>query len=145
MTQYDSIRAYSDQRRTFFPSRFVRIRAYSHQRRAFFSAAEILLRIYQNPMHLNGARWWTTFFCRRTSRCLQKKRTSLVWIGSGLFTPVNRLRPIHTKDVRFFCCGNSAADISKPHTFKWDPLADEVLEAAWSSPTEKRRPPTCPI
>ena len=37
---------------------------------------------------------------------------------------------IHTKDARFFCCGNSAADISKPHTFKWDPLADEVLEAA---------------
>ena len=37
-------------------------RAYSHQRRAFFSAAEILLRKYQNPMHLNGARWPTTFF-----------------------------------------------------------------------------------
>ena len=40
------------------------------------------------------------------------------------------LGPIHTKDARFFCCGNSAVDISKPHTFKWDPLADEVLEAA---------------
>ena len=26
-----------------------------------FSAAEILLRIYQNPIHLNGARWRTTF------------------------------------------------------------------------------------
>ena len=38
--------------------------------------------------------------------------------------------PIHTKDARFFCCGNSAADISKSHTFRWDPLADEVLEAA---------------
>ena len=25
---------------------------------------------------------------------------------------------------------NSAADISKFHTFKWDPLVDEVLEAA---------------
>ena len=37
---------------------------------------------------------------------------------------------IHTKDARFFCCGNSAADISKPHAFKWDPLADDVLEAA---------------
>ena len=36
-----------------------------------FSAAEILLRIYQNPIHLNGARWRTTFFRRRTSRCLQ--------------------------------------------------------------------------
>ena len=48
-----------------------RVRAYSHQRRTFFSAAEILLRIYQNPMHLNGARWRTTFFRRRTSRCLQ--------------------------------------------------------------------------
>ena len=32
----------------------------------------------------------------------------------------------------------------KTHVF-WDPLVDEVLEAAWSSPTEKRRPPTCPI
>ena len=40
------------------------------------------------------------------------------------------LGPIHTKDSRFFCCGNSAADISKPHTFKWHPLADDVLEAA---------------
>ena len=38
--------------------------------------------------------------------------------------------PIHTKDVRFICCGNSAADISKHHAFKWDPLADHVLEAA---------------
>ena len=38
--------------------------------------------------------------------------------------------PIHNKDARFFYCGNSAADISKPHTFKWDPLADDVLEAA---------------
>ena len=35
-----------------------------------FSAAEILVRIYQNPMHLNGARWRTTFFRRRISRCL---------------------------------------------------------------------------
>ena len=25
---------------------------------------------------------------------------------------------------------DSAADLSKSHTFKWDPLADEVLEAA---------------
>ena len=40
------------------------------------------------------------------------------------------LGPIHTKDARFFCCGNSAAVISKSHTFKWDPLADDVLEAA---------------
>ena len=47
------------------------LRAYSHQRRAFFSAAEILLRIYQSPIHLNGARWRTTFFRRRISRCLQ--------------------------------------------------------------------------
>ena len=39
----------------------------------------------------------------------------------GLFTPKTRV---------FFCCGNSAADRSKSHTFKWDPLADEVLEAA---------------
>ena len=39
-------------------------------------------------------------------------------------------QPIHTKEARCFCCGNSAADISKSHTFKWDPLADEVLEAA---------------
>ena len=26
--------------------------------------------------------------------------------------------------ARFFCCGNSAADISKPHTLKWGTLAD---------------------
>ena len=54
----------------------------------------------------------------------------------GLFTPKTRV---------FFGCGNSAADISKSHTFKWGPLADEVLEAACISPTEKRRPPTGPI
>ena len=42
-----------------------------YQRRAFFSAVEILLRICQNPIHLNGARWRTTFFRRRTSRCIQ--------------------------------------------------------------------------
>ena len=47
------------------------LRAYSHQRCTFFSAAEILLRIYQNPIHLDGARWRTTFFRRRNSRCLQ--------------------------------------------------------------------------
>ena len=64
------------------------------------SAADI-----SNPIHLNGARWRTTFFRRRTSRCLQnlvrqrvpfkyigfwyirsrisatEKRASLVWIG----------------------------------------------------------------
>ena len=28
----------------------------------------------------------------------------------------------------FICCGNAAADISKPHTFKWGPLADDVLD-----------------
>ena len=39
----------------------------------------------------------------------------------GLFTP---------KTCVFVCGGNSAADISRPHTFKWEPLADEVLEAA---------------
>ena len=43
----------------------------------------ILLRIYQNPIHLNGARWRTTFFCRRTSCCLQnlvRQRSHLnVW------------------------------------------------------------------
>ena len=43
---------------------------------------------------------------------------------------VNRPRPIHTKNARLFGCGYSAADISKPHAFKWDPLADDVLEAA---------------
>ena len=42
--------------------------------------------------------------------------------SQGLFTPMTHV---------FFCCGNSAADISKSHTFKWGPLADEVLEAAW--------------
>ena len=188
-----------------------------------FSAAEILLRKYQNPMHLNGARWRTTFFRGRTSRCLQnlvrqrvpfkcmvfwyiiypqqnfrsRKKTRVFvfvcWSLTSLchsnghietmpareinpFTALTRIRsqflrtqwstskhsewtrlrfrtlshrgghvfgvnrplgPIHTKNARLFGCGYSAADISKPHAFKWDPLADDVLEAAWSSPTEK--------
>ena len=39
---------------------------------------------------------------------------------SGHFRSIkNRpLGPIHTKDARFFCCGNSAADISRVHTRK---------------------------
>ena len=37
------------------------------------------------------------------------------------------LGSIQTKDARFFCCGNSAADISKPHTIKWGTLADDVF------------------
>ena len=41
--------------------------------------------------------------------------------NKGLFTPKTHV---------FFCCGDSAAAISKSHTFKWDQLADEVLEAA---------------
>ena len=38
--------------------------------------------------------------------------------AKGLFTPKTRV---------FFFCGYSAADISKSHIFKWDPLADEVF------------------
>ena len=41
-------------------------RAYSHQRRAFFSAADI-----SKPHTFKWARWRTTFFRRRNSRCLQ--------------------------------------------------------------------------
>ena len=41
----------------------------------------------------------------------------------GVFTPKTRV---------FFCCGNSAADISKFHTFRWDPLADEALDSGGS-------------
>ena len=53
--------------------------------------------------------------------------------------------PIHTKDARFFCYGNSAADISKPHTFKWGTLADDVFPSANFTLPPKPRPPTCPI
>ena len=76
----------------------------------------------------------------------------------GLFTPKMRvisaaeilLRiyknwPIHTKDARYFCCGNSAADISKPHTFKWGTLADDVFPSANFTLPPKPRPPTGPI
>ena len=57
-----------------FPGTFHRLKQLGpiHTKDArFFSGAEILLRIYQNPIHLNGARWRTTFFRRRNSRCLQ--------------------------------------------------------------------------
>ena len=37
-----------------------------------FSAAEILLRIYQNPIHLNGTRWPTTFWRQREVRRRKK-------------------------------------------------------------------------
>ena len=32
------------------------------------------------------------------------------------------LGAIQTKDQLFLCCGNSAADISTSHTFKWGPV-----------------------
>ena len=38
-----------------------------------FSAAEILLRIYQNPIHLNGTRWRTTFWRQREVRRRKKR------------------------------------------------------------------------
>ena len=57
--------------------------------------------------------------CSGMDKTRRKKRASLVWIGpKGLFTP---------KTSVFFGCGNSAADKSKPHTFKWEPLADDVF------------------
>ena len=52
---------------------------------------------------------------------LSKHDDAIVKQSKGLFTPKTRV---------FFCCGNSAADISKSHTFRLDPLADEVLQAA---------------
>ena len=45
----------------------------------------------------------------------------------------------------FVCCGNSAADISKPHTFKWGTLADDVFPSANFTLPPKPRPPTVPI
>ena len=56
----------------------------------------------------------------------QQKKTHVF----GVNRPLGPLGPIHTKNARLFGCGYSAADISKPHAFKWDPLADDVLEAA---------------
>ena len=40
------------------------------------NAAEILLRIYQNPIHLNGARWWTRFWTHREVRRRKKTRNA---------------------------------------------------------------------
>ena len=45
----------------------------------------------------------------------------------------------------FFCCGNSAADISEPHTFKWGTSADDVFPSANFTLPPKPRPPTGPI
>ena len=56
----------------------------------------------------------------------QQKKTRVF----GVNRPLGPLGPIHTKDAQKFCRGNFAADISKSHTFKWDRLADAVLEAA---------------
>ena len=53
-----------------------------------------------------------------------------------LFTPKTRV---------FFGCGNSAADISKPHTFKWGALADDVFPSANFTLPQKPRPPMGPI
>ena len=38
----------------------------------------------------------------------------------------------------------SAADISKPHTFKWGTLADEIFPSANFTLPPKPRPPTSP-
>ena len=57
-------------------------------------------------------------------------------MAKGLFTPKTRV---------FVCCGNSAADLSKPHTFKWGTLADDVFPSANFTLPPKPRPPTGPI
>ena len=163
-----------------------------------FSAAEILLWIYQNPIHLNGTCWRTTFWRQREVR--RRKKTArpnfmldlipaqqpiknqhqILWCGYqhvitsrpitalvcmrrpaffllrcecsgtdktqrkktcvlGLNRPLGGPYGLFTAKTRvFFCCVNSAADISKSHTFKWGPLADEILDASRSSPTEKK-------
>ena len=46
---------------------------------------------------------------------------------------------------RFFCCGNSAADLSKPHTFKWGTLAHDVFPSANFTLPPKPRPPMVPF
>ena len=47
-----------------------------------------------------------------------------------MFSPGDVLGAIQTKDERFSCCANSAADISKLHTFKWARLRMTVLNVA---------------
>ena len=59
----------------------------------------------------------STFEASCETRHIGLSRTA----SKGLFRPKTRV---------FFCCGNSAADISKAHTFKWGPLTDEVLNTA---------------
>ena len=56
--------------------------------------------------------------------------------SKGLFPPKTRV---------FFGCGNSAADISKPHTFKWGTLADDVFPSANFTLPPRPCPPTGPI
>ena len=48
----------------------------------------------------------------------------------GLNRPWEPIHQFTPKTRVFFCCGNSAADISKPHTFKWGTLADVVFPSA---------------
>ena len=73
-----------------------------------------------------------------------------------LWRPWRALRPfsvtvevqsgsIHTKDARCFCCGNSAADLSNPHTFQWGTLTEDVFPSANFTLPPKPRPPTGPI
>ena len=51
----------------------------------------------------------------------------------------------HQRRAFLFCCGNYAADISKPHAFKWGTLADDVFLSANFTLPPKPRPPTGPI
>ena len=60
------------------------LRGYSHQRRAFFSAVEILLLIYQIPIHLNGARWRTSFWTHREVRRRKKTRNAAAKLHAWL-------------------------------------------------------------
>ena len=112
-----------------------------------FSAAEILLRIYQNPIHLDGTRWRTRFWRQREVRRRKNVvRQRFPFKCMGFCTKAYWCHILAWNDSKFrvwtrnfqFGCGNSAADISKLHTFpNGTRLADDVLEAAWSSPTEK--------
>ena len=68
----------------------------------------------------------------------------MLWHGQNA-TEKTCVFGVNTKNARLFGCGYSAADISKPHAFKWDPLADDVFPSANFTLPPKPRPPTGPI
>ena len=77
-----------------------------------FSVAEILLRIYQNPIHLNGTRWRTTFWRQREVR---RRKTRWTARPNCMLDLIPAQQPIKNQH-QILWCGYQHVITSRPIT-----------------------------